>query len=209
MIIIKGNKKEEFPKAALDSLVKGFESVYIDLGTGDGRFVYKNALINPKTLYIGIDPSQKQLETFSKKAMKEKLTNVLFVVGSVELLPNELLRIANKVFIIFPWGTLLQSVIKPTENLNNIGKLLKTGGEVEIILGYSQEFEPSEYERLQLTKIDSAELSSNFFGSSWKLLETTELGKDSIKELDSTWGKKLAFGKNRPLFLVRMRQLTQ
>lgn len=209
MIIIKGSKKEEFTKLDLTNLINEFDAVYIDLGTGDGRFTYKNALKAPKALYIGIDPSQKQLEIYAKKASKDKLTNALFVLGSVELLPPELFRTANKVFINFPWGTLLQSVIKPTDNLTNIGKLLKSGGEIEIILGYSQETEPTEYERLQLTKIDSTELNSNFFGSSWKLLETTKLEKENLKSLESTWSKKLAYGKDRPLFILRMRPLTQ
>jgi tRNA G46 methylase TrmB len=34
-----------------------FEKNFLDIGTGDGRYVYKSALLNPQSLYIGIDPA--------------------------------------------------------------------------------------------------------------------------------------------------------
>ena len=33
------------------------EGVIIDIGTGDGRFVYQSARQNPNKFYIGIDPN--------------------------------------------------------------------------------------------------------------------------------------------------------
>ena len=58
MKIIKGNKTEEMSKQNFDLLKGGYQKVFIDLGTGDGRFVYKSALAEPNTLFIGIDPNE-------------------------------------------------------------------------------------------------------------------------------------------------------
>jgi 16S rRNA (adenine(1408)-N(1))-methyltransferase len=41
--------------------------VIIDIGTGDGRFVYQSARRNPKKFYIGIDPNVRPLEKISEK----------------------------------------------------------------------------------------------------------------------------------------------
>ena len=43
------------------------EGVIIDIGTGDGRFVYQSARQNPNKFYIGIDPNVTPLEKISEK----------------------------------------------------------------------------------------------------------------------------------------------
>ncbi len=39
-----------------DKIIEESEMVVVDIGTGNGRFVYKNAKKNPTSFYIGIDP---------------------------------------------------------------------------------------------------------------------------------------------------------
>ncbi len=199
MLVIKGNNKENLTELELKELLVKYKNTYIDLGTGDGRFVYKNAKRDSSSLYIGIDPSQKQLEIYAKKSNKDKLENTLFVVGSAEQVPTELYDVANVVHVNFPWGTLLKAVVEPNENLENIGKLLKRDGKIEIVFGYSKESEPSEYERLQLTNLSIDKIEQAFRNSQWEVTELTEISKESAKQIESTWGKKLAFGKERPL----------
>jgi hypothetical protein len=41
--------------------------VIIDIGTGDGRFVYRSVRRNPNKFYIGIDPNVRPLEKISEK----------------------------------------------------------------------------------------------------------------------------------------------
>lgn len=86
MKAVRGNNLEtlSFP---LKQVLKDFESVNVDIGTGDGRYVYKKASENPRKYYIGVDPSQKQLSVYSKKAVKNKLNNCMFVIGSIEVIP--------------------------------------------------------------------------------------------------------------------------
>ncbi len=89
--------------------------VVVDIGTGDGEFVYAIAKDNPDRFIIGIDPDYKGLEKSStriyKKAPKGGLDNALFVLGSIEALPEELNDIANQVFINFPWSGLLKGIV--------------------------------------------------------------------------------------------------
>ena len=61
MKVVVGNKLEEMDKQALDYALSGYTKVVIDLGTGDGRFVYGSAKQNRRTFFIGIDLLQKQI----------------------------------------------------------------------------------------------------------------------------------------------------
>jgi len=195
MWIVKGNKKIQTGQKEFNGLTKGFETVIVDLGTGDGGFVYKNALENPKSFYIGIDPAEKQLKIYSKKAVRKKLKNVLFVVGSVEQIPNELNGRADYVYINFPWGTLLETVAKPIEeNVNNIKGILKPEGQLEIVFGYSLELEPSETERLELPEIDTdyirAVVVPSFKIAGFELKDLEEFDNNEEK-LETTWNRRV------------------
>ena len=146
-----------------------YKKCVLDIGTGDGRFVYENALENSDTLFVGIDPAASQMKTFSAKANRKRLDNVFFVVGSVELLPDELWGVADEVFILLPWGSLLEHVVKPdAEFLKNRAGLLKptasvasgiSGAQVNISFGYSPELEPSETARLKLPELSEIYLA--------------------------------------------------
>lgn len=205
MKVIKGNKIKEINKKTFKNLIRGYEEVVIDLGTGDGRFVFAYARENPNSFIIGIDPNQRQMSIYSKKVNKEKLTNAFFIVGSVEKLPKRLNGIANKVYVNFPWGSLLGGIVNadPTV-LKNISSLLKPKGELEITFGYSQDSEPSEVKRLGLDNLDQTKLKDviipGFEKLELNLIQSTNLEKKGIFEIDSSWGKKLSFGQERKIF---------
>jgi len=208
MYIIKGSKKEELNKEQLLKLVEEHNGTIVDLGTGDGRFVFKQAVENPNHLYIGIDPSEKQLEIYSKEANKKRLTNILFILGSIERLPEELNNIADYMYINLPWGSLLESIVNPTkEGITTISNILKPNGTLEIILGYHDDAEPGETKRLALPKLEDSLITEEIypaFGGFGKLeLETYKtLEKEELKEIDTTWAKKLTFGKDRPIYKI-------
>src|SRR6185312_2067943 len=90
------------------------EGVIIDIGTGDGRFVYQSARQNPEKFYIGIDPNTPPLEKISEKIHRQPAKggapNVLFIQAAVEDLPAELDGVADEVHVHFPWPSLLRAV---------------------------------------------------------------------------------------------------
>jgi len=206
MQIIKGNKKEELTKKSFDTLVSNHNKIIVDLGTGDGRFVFKNASENPNNLYIGIDPSEKQLSIYSKETNKKRLANALFVVGSIELLPQELCGCADHLYINLPWGTLLESIVNPTkERIETLANLMKPKATLEITLGYQDDTEPGEIERLDLPVLDEGlikEIIYPAFGGFAKLEmeKFKRIEKLDLRGLDTSWAKKLTFGNDRPLY---------
>lgn len=207
MKIVEGNKTYEINKDELLQKTSGYEEVVVDVGTGDGRFIHKNATKNPHIFYIGIDPSETQIKTYSKKSVKERLKNTLYVTASIELLSKELFGIATKVIINFPWGSLLGGIAKADEKtIFNLAGMLREKGELEITFGYSEKAEPTETERLGLENIDLKTLENNvikmFENMGFKLEFIETLEKDEIFEIESSWAKKLKFGQERDIFRI-------
>jgi 16S rRNA (adenine(1408)-N(1))-methyltransferase len=199
VIRIIGKKTEVIEKLPI------FEKVEIDLGTGDGRYIYENAKTNPDTLLIGVDTLGKVMEAYSSKAQREKLTNAYFVVGHAEKFLTEFSNAANKIVINFPWGSLLGLCINPSKNfILELKRVLKPNGTVEMIFGYSAELEQQEVTRLNLPEITKEMLANQvvpkYLKEGFELMEITELFKDDLATTKSSWGKKLRFGKDRPVY---------
>jgi len=205
MRLVVGNKINEIDKSTLQEITSKFDRVEVDLGTGDGRFVYQSALKNPNTLFIGIDPAEKQLEKYSKKALRKKLGNALFVVGSFEIIPKELKGAAIKVFISLPWGTLLENIVKPTkEGIKKLSDLLQKDGEIEVTFGYAPGLEPHETKRLNLPEIDKTLIEKviipKFEKHGFHLKSLSTLEKSQLSRVETTWAKRLKFGGDRNIF---------
>jgi len=65
--------------------------VVVDIGTGDGRYVYRSARQNPDRFYIGIDVERRALEKVSERIHRRPgkggLPNVLFVHAPSRISP--------------------------------------------------------------------------------------------------------------------------
>jgi 16S rRNA (adenine(1408)-N(1))-methyltransferase len=205
MICVTGNKTLQVTNQELLDMASKFSAVVLDIGTGDGRFVYKQAKANPNKLVIGIDPSQNQLEIYSKKSLKDHLVNTLFLVGAAEDLLAGISNIANEIYINLPWGSLLMHVAGPSDWLIvRLRDLLKINGSLNITFGYSSDTEPKETERLLLEKLDENYIKEKLVqaytqnGFAFKTSET--ITKETLKNHETTWSKKLSFGNTRPLY---------
>ena len=52
MLILKGTKTVDLSKDELTEIIGQFDRVHIDLGTGDGRNIYKLAINDQNTFYM-------------------------------------------------------------------------------------------------------------------------------------------------------------
>ena len=120
------------------------EGVIVDIGTGDGRFVYRSAAANPNKFFIGIDANTKPLEKVSMKATRKPskggLPNVLFIQAAIENLPDELDETADEIHIHFPWGSLLRAVTLGDENiLASLRRICAPECLLEIVIGIDED----------------------------------------------------------------------
>ena len=187
------------------------EGVIIDIGTGDGRFVYQSARRNPNKFYIGIDPNTRPLEKISekihRKPAKGGASNVLFIQSAVEDLPAELNGVANEVHVHFPWGSLLRAVATgEVEVLRTLRRICAEGALLEVVIGLDPERDQSEVERLGLAAlslefIDNV-LAANYAAAGFRITERGIIAAADWPEFDTSWAKRLKGNERRPITFI-------
>ena len=187
------------------------EGVVVDIGTGDGRFVYRSAQENPNNFYIGIDANTKPLEKISMKATRKTskggLPNVLFVQAAVENLPEELNETADEIHIHFPWGSLLRAVILGDESvLQSLRRICAPDCLVEIVIGIDEERDKSEIERLELPQLSPNYLEDvlipKYETAGFEILEKGILSSSDWSKLETSWARKLQGSFNRKVICL-------
>ena len=184
------------------------EGVIIDIGTGDGRFVYQSARQNPNKFYIGIDPNARPLEKISekihRKPAKGGAPNVLFIQATVEDLPAELNGVADEVHVHFPWGSLLRAMA--TGDVTLLGKLRRICAPealLEVVIGLDPARDQTEIERLGLTPLSiefiDRQLVPNYRAAGFETIERGILAASKWPEFNTSWAKRLHGNEQRPI----------
>lgn len=182
----------------LSSLTDG--GVIVDIGTGDGRFVYQSARENPAKFFIGIDANAKPLEKISMKATRQPAkggaTNVLFVQAAIENLPDELNDTADEIHIHFPWGSLLRAIaLGEEEALRSLHRIGTPGCLLEVVIGIDPKRDQTEVERLNLPEL-SAEyikkiLAPKYEAAGLLIRESGIVRPGDWGHLRSSWARRL------------------
>lgn len=194
------------------------EGIVIDLGTGDGLFVYQCARDNPNKFYIGIDANSRPLEKISEKIHRKKskggLPNVLFIQAAIEDLPYELEGVANEVHVHFPWGSLLSVVATGDKTiLRNLRRVCAPECLLEIVIALDPERDRSEIERLGLNTLSidyvDRELAPRYQAVGFEIFERGVLPQSEWNNLQTSWAKRLRGNEGRTLiyFLARATEL--
>lgn len=176
------------------------EGVVVDIGTGDGRFVYRLARRNPRKFYIGIDANRAALEKVSlkatRKAAKGGLPNVLFIQAAVENLPAELSGAADEIHIHFPWGSLLRAVAGGEKSvLEGLRGIAAPDCLLEIVIGLDKERDRAEIQRLGLPEMSERYLDEillpKYRAAGFDVIETGSLSSAEWSLLETAWARKL------------------
>lgn len=211
MITLFGKNEKILSAEELCNIISGYEKVCVDIGTGDGKNIYRKAKQYPNIFFIGIDPVKSGMTEIAckiiKKPEKGGLNNALLVISTAENMPKELYKIADIITILFPWGILLEGIIKPLDEfLDSIKKVAKHGTEFEFITTYSKSCEDNVIKNRNLP-----ELSLDYFNGTYKdilaehgfMVSKIELhNNEYVKKFDSKWAKQLAFGRNRDFYRI-------
>jgi 16S rRNA (adenine(1408)-N(1))-methyltransferase len=198
--------------ASRNSLPLTGEGIVIDIGTGDGLFVYQCARRNPKKFYIGIDANPRPLEKVSekihRKPSKGGLPNVIFIQSAVEELPSELDAVADEVHVHFPWGSLLRAVARGDQAvLLNLRRICSSEALLEVVIGLDPERDRSEIERLGLPEsisisyIDST-LVAHYREAGFEILERGMLSPSEWPKVQTSWAKRLKGNAGRSLIYL-------
>jgi 16S rRNA (adenine(1408)-N(1))-methyltransferase len=185
--------------------------VIVDIGTGDGRYVYRSARANPDRFYIGIDVQRKALEKVSerihRKPGKGGLSNVLFVHAPVEDLPTELNHVADEIHVHFPWGSLLQSMaLADPAVLSGLRRIAAPGAWLEVLMGIDEEKDSGETARLHLPPLTEEYVQSTLIpryeAAGFDVQESGIISHSEWPHLETTWAKRLRDSNCRRLLFI-------
>jgi 16S rRNA (adenine(1408)-N(1))-methyltransferase len=196
----------------LEKLIAQYRgAVVIDIGTGDGLYVYRSARVHPGKFFIGIDANARPLEKISekiyRKSSKGGLANVLFVQSAVEDLPPELDGVANEVHVNFPWGSLLGAVVGGnTASLTRLRRICSAGAMMEVFSAIDPERDATEIKRLNLPALTldyiDEDLASRYREAGFEIIRRELLADSAVSPFESSWSKRLSTNLKRKVIRI-------
>ena len=200
MRVVAGRKLVDMDADAFDQLADRYERVVIDVGTGDGLFVYRQATQDPNTLYVGCDPVADNMVEVSQRSRRNParggVDNLLLVVATAEQPPDELRGRAAHVHCVLPWGRLMAGLVTgDAEVLRGIRALAEVDAPVLIYLnvGVWDRDTPLHVQDLPEVTADHIEqaLTPAFARAGLRLVCHRDASPDEISTLRSTWARRL------------------
>jgi len=188
-----------------------FAKKFLDIGTGDGRYVYKKALENTNNLYIGIDPA-KNIEDYQREINRKRLKNAVLIQSSIENYNPDFKDFFDEISIILPWGNLLKYCVTVDPSFfEKISNWLKNEGTIKIIFGFNEELEEKQTKKLSLKNLNDKEvefLRENYSKiPNLKLISFENVFYLDLETVETTWAKKLKHGADRSYFSITLKKI--
>ena len=169
----------------------------VDAGTGDGRYPLHVARARADSLTIGLDASSDALAYAARRAVRERLPNLLLLREPIEAL--QLRSIADQVTVHFPWGSLLQGALAEDDCVfASICRLPRHGGVLTLMVSITERDG-----RAPLTDQDVSRVVRAYRSSGYALVEHRRVSRADVIAACSSWGKRLDVGGSRPGLLLR------
>ena len=211
MRILHGTRVIEAPPFWRATIEHDGRPVVIDLGAGDGRWVYDSARADPERFYLGIDPDADALSESafraSRKPVRGGVNNAAFVIAAVERLPPELADIASLIRVNFPWGSLLRALLEPNAAiLRSVAALAQPGASFEIVFSYHPDHDTGAFlgaslPALELPYIEGV-LVPAYHEAGLDVTQHRRLTQDEALAIPSNWGRRLLHARPRDVYYV-------
>jgi 16S rRNA (adenine(1408)-N(1))-methyltransferase len=202
MEVIRGKNASFMDSSAFAERLSGYDSIFIDIGTGDGRFVQHLAQTHPDCFVIGIDACRENLHEVSRRAP----SNALLVIANAQALPVELSGLGAQITINFPWGSLLEGLLMGNmAMLDSLIAIARPDARLEVRLNAGALAELDWSLEAGGERVRDV-LTANGFDMQWPIT----LSARDLKAYPTTWAKRLAFGRDpRAAYLHGLKQDTR
>lgn len=189
-----------------------YKKIHFDLGTGDGKVVYKMAKENPDTFYIGVDSCADGMGGISWKVARKPskgggIKNLALVHSSVENMPECFADIADSITIFYPWAKLLKDMTAPEPTtIEKISRIGKKSTSLDLVINFHVFKNEHLKNKLGLLDLNDESIKQRlvpiykqFF---FQLIEKKVVTGASRDEV-SSWGKHLSLGSQRELLKLK------
>ncbi|MBA2518222.1 MAG: class I SAM-dependent methyltransferase [Chloroflexia bacterium] len=174
--------------ATIAAWAAGYDAVMVDLGTGDGRFVYDQARRCPRRAVIGVDTCLGNL----RRSARSTPDNARFVVADGLALPPELHRLATAATINFPWGSLLTGLLDGDAGLLTGLRVLGRNGMLLAVRLNAGALAEAGWE----LGAAGERVVTTLRHAGFSVGPIRAMGSSMLRDLPTTWAKRLAFGRD-------------
>lgn len=194
METIRGRKSLELDVNGLMDRLANYHHIVLDLGTGDGRYARFLAEKHPHGFVIGVDSCRENLRQHSQA----KLQNMLFVIASAQDLPKELTGLVSHITINFPWGSLLESLLRADSKLKDgLESVSRSVTSLDLRLNGGALAEVG-----TTLEAGAEKIYNNMLQAGWQVDPAILMDANDLRNFPSTWAKRLAFGRDpRAVFI--------
>jgi 16S rRNA (adenine(1408)-N(1))-methyltransferase len=160
-------------------------------------------------LVIGVDANADALRgasrRFAAKPARGGLPNALLGRLALADTPGELAGLADRLTVLLPWGSLLQAVARPeVAALVALRGLCKPRAEIRVLFGYGPVADGGAIRDLALPSLDDpATLGAleRAYRDAGFTVRARRVDRDEVRELPTTWAKKLAYSGHERQFV--------
>jgi len=197
--LVRGKKIERVAGLALRREAAAAERVVVDLGAGDGRWIFRIARAHPAWFCVGVDANAAGMRETARRAGRKPARggapNAWFLRAMVAALPAALEGLADEVHVHLPWGSLLRAVVAPEpETLRRIARLCRSGATVCVRVNASILDDPAVVARLSLPAAGKQSLEARLtaaYAAAGIQVAITQTDLD----LATSWARRLGAGR--------------
>jgi 16S rRNA (adenine(1408)-N(1))-methyltransferase len=211
--VLAGKKLTDLDLTEWDGIRASAERVLVDVGTGDARTAYRQAVAHPEWLVVGVDPAwQRMTETAvraARKPAKGGAPNLVLVSSAIETVPAALHGVADEVTVLMPWGKLLRGVVLgQADVLSGLRAVAKPGAPLEISIGTSIWRDPVPLEIRDLPELTpetvvSTGLTDRLAALGWQVADVRLVPHTDLDTISSSWARRLGSGATETVLHLR------
>ena len=211
--VLTGKKLADLDPAEWAGILAAAERVLVDVGTGDARTAYRQAIAHPDWLVVGVDPAwQRMTETAvraARKPAKGGAPNLVLVNSAIETVPAALHGVADDVTVLMPWGKLLRGVVLGEQDvLSGLRSVAKAGAPLEISIGTSIWRDPIPLEIRDLPELTPQTVVSTGLGDrlaafGWEVADVRLVPHTDLDTISSSWARRLGSGATETVLHLR------
>lgn len=188
MRVISGKASRQIGSSEFSDWVRSRDEITLDLGTGDGRFVRDLALRQPDTGVIGLDLCAENM----RRASRARADNALFIAADALAMPQELHQVATRITINFPWGSLVRGLLAGDAGLlDGLAEAARKGARLDLLLNAGALAEAG-----WPLEAGSERIVSMLRDAGIATGRICALGPRELRACQTTWAKRLAFGRD-------------
>lgn len=194
--VVRGRRIDRIAGESIGTWARGFDRAVLEVGTGDGRWLYRQARSHPRWAFVGVDANAQRMREVSfragRKPARGGLANLLFVHSDVVELPPAFDGIADEVFVLYPWAGLLDGVWTPRRStLLGLARLAKAGARLEVRVNLSAVAAPGAAVR--------ADHLIGPYAAAGIRLRAIRVRADPVR---TSWAMKVAHGRDRRVIVL-------